>query len=116
MSKFFKEPRIRTSAFVAGGMGRAQVTLVFNAEQIRLLSSLVQGTDEMYVDDALMAILAAVGTSPPSQLMFNRQTHLTMLGEFVTTTDAIFKRKLREAASEAEEAITQHLIERGIIE
>jgi len=115
MTKFFKEPRYRVSAFVPS-ITRVQVTLVFNAEQIRHLSPLVQGTDEMYVDDALYAVLMAVATSPPSQLMLNRQTHLTMLGEFVTTTDAIFKRKLKEAASEAEEAVTQHLIERGIIE
>ncbi len=116
MTKFFKEPRIRVTAFVPGAMVRAQVTLVFNDEQIRLLSALVGSTNEVYVDDALMAILAAVGSAPPSQVMLARQTHLTMLGEFVTKTDAIFKRKLREAAAEADQEIAQHLIERGIIE
>jgi hypothetical protein len=115
VTKHFKVPRVRTSAFVRGA-GLQTVVLKFLPEQVALLETLVASANEMYVDDALMAILLAVSTNPPSQLLVETQQHRTLLGEFAKQIDSIYKRKLNEAETEAANSITQHLIERGIIE
>ncbi len=84
--------------------------------EIAHLSELIASTNETYVDDAVKAILMSVATSPPSQLMLLRQTHLTLLADFANRIDSVFKAKIAEAEKAAGEEITQYLLERGITE
>lgn len=115
MTKYFKQPRKRSSAFVRGG-GISQVVLTFSDEESGLLSELIHSADEMYVDDAIKVILMGLTASPPSGLMMNRQSHLTLLGEYANIVNRVYRQKLRDAESEAEREIIKHLTERGISE
>lgn len=110
-----RPPRMRSSAFVNGQI-RSTISLTFEESEIGLLAELVSATNEVYVDDALKILLIGLAHSPPSQLLMQRQSHLTLLGEFANTVDGIYKQKLAEAEKDAEAALTKHLLERGIIE
>jgi hypothetical protein len=115
MKHYKTPPPVRTSAFVRGGT-YAQISLYFSTEEVGLLSELIQSTDEMYVNDAIKVILMGLTASPPSGLMMNRQSHLTLLGEYANIVDRVYRQKLRDAESEAESEIIKHLTERGISE